>query len=557
MLNFQFLNRASGILTKLENKMSKEKALDRQATICGLASAVKNICVNAAIDGGGLIANHKERMDSMITAAGECAPNLLESIGEDNAGGVFSAWQTSIQSYADTYGKMPSDEVLASAMHTANQGVSASNGSGLMFESVQGSLATSEGTPIRPRSIGLILPTLLSAATTDMVTHIPAERDEVEIFEINRIAGTTFGDFNAGEVIAEGSTGQYGNMRQLYAFAAEQQPDNSKTSFEFDTATHAKVKTPIKRGSVVIYLDSKPVAQHLRASNNMSLITLNDSGIGGTVDLTNGKVTVTASTAPAKGVLSIKLEVDIEKAYELIPTIQAEVESYTLTPSWSVLGSEHTIQSFWTLNREMGVDLGSQLMANQRNLLAYNKDIANLTTAIHASYANKLETFPLTISANHTFREHYQRLEEKINAISTEMLSDTKKSGVVGIYAGADAINILKAMGSPFFEVAPNYREVNRIHYVGRLFGRFKVFVNPHAISIAGATFDSWDLLFYGRGENHSEAGIVNGDAIAPTFIHQGAKGFQISNALISLRYQELHPNKGEKYFRRMKLIPS
>jgi len=537
--------------------MSKEKALQRQAAISSLASAVKSVCVNGAVDGGGLIANPQARVDSMIAAAGEHTPLLLESVGQENAGNVFSAWQTSIQGYANQYGHMPSDEVLASALHTAQQGIESTGGSGLMFESVQGSLATSEGTPIRPRSIGLILPTLLSAATTDMVTHIPAERDEVEIFEINRIAATSFGDYDAGDVIAEGSTGQYGNMRQLHAFVSGQQPDGTKTQFVFDTASDTKVKTPIKRGSVVVYLDSKPVAQHLRAANNNSLISLNDSGFGGTVDLANGKVTLTTNAAPASGQLSIKLEVDIEKAYDIIPTINAEVQSYTLSPSWSVIGSEHTVQSFWTLNREMGIDLGSQLMANQRNLLAYNKDIANLATAIHASYSNPLETFPLAISNNHTFREHYQRLEEKINAISTQMLTDTKKSGVVGIYAGSDAINILKAMGSPFFEPAPNYREVNRIHYVGKLFGRFKVFVCPHNVDIAGTEFGSWDLLFYGRGENHSEAGIVNGDAIAPSFIQQGAKGFQIANALIALRYQDIHPNKGEKYFRRMKLIPS
>lgn len=535
--------------------MSNEKALQRQARVSSLASAVKNVCITGAVNGNGLIADPKERMQSMINAASDHTPLLLEAVGDD-AGNVFSAWQTSIQGFANTYGHMPSDEVLASALHTA-QLDTVGNGSGLMFESVQGSLATSEGTPIRPRSIGLILPTLLSAATTDMVTHIPAERDEVEIFEINRIAASDFGDFNAGDVIAEGSTGQYGNMRQLHAFAANQQPDGTKKTFVFDTATDTKVKTPLKRGSVVVYLDSKPVAQHLRASNSQSLIPLNDSGFGGTVDLANGKVTINSTDAPTAGRLSIKVEVDIEKAYALVPVINADVQSYTLSPSWSVIGSEHTVQSFWTLNREMGIDLGSQLMANQRNLLSYNKDIANLTTAIHASYASTLETFPLTISNNHTFREHYQRLEEKISAISTSMLKETRKSGVVGIYAGADAINVLKAMGSPFFEPAPNYREVNRIHYVGKLFGRYKVFVCPTNVAIAGTTFDSWDLLFYGRGENHSEAGIVNGDAIAPTFIHQGAQGFQISNALIALRYQDLHPKDGEKYFRRMKLIPT
>ena len=536
--------------------MSKERALERQANISRLSSAVKKVCVTAAMGEGGVIANRQLRMDSMSEAAGELIPNLVESVGEENIGQVVSAWQTSIQNYANTHGQLPSDEVLASAMQTANNMGVADQSGGLMFESVSGSLADSDGVHLRPKTIALIMPTMLSAATTDMVTHIPAEQNEAEIFELTSVAGSNFGDFKAGDVIMEGSTGQYGNMRQMHKFAEAHQPDGTKKQFIFDTATDAAVRTPIKKGSVVVYLNSVPIAQHLAGSNTTTLLSLNDSGAGGHVSLANGVVTVDFAVAPESGSLSLKLEVDIEKDYGLVPQITAELDSWKLQPNWSVIGSEHTVQSFWMLNREMNVDLGSQLMSRQRNMLSYNKDIANFSMAVHASYANKLETFPLTISNNHTFREHYQRLEEKINTISTEMLKDTLKSGVRGIYAGADAINILKAMGAPFFEVAPNYREVPRIHYVGMLFGRYKVFSCPHRVEIAGAAFDSWDLLCYGRGENHSEAGIVNGDAIAPTFIHQGAKGFNVSNALIALRYQDIHPKNGEKYFRRLQLIP-
>lgn len=536
--------------------MNSDKAIKRQATISQLSGAVKSVCVTGAMGESGVIANQTERMNSMIDAAGQHIPNLVESVGEDNVGQVVSAWQTSIQNYANTHGTLPPDEVLASALQSATNMLQDHSGGGLMFESVGASLASTEGLHVRPRTIGLIMPTILSAATMDMVTHIPAEHNEAEIFELSSIAGSDFGDFKTGDIIEEGSTGQYGNMRQLHAFAADHQPDGVKKQFVFDTAQHAAVKTPIKKGSVVVYLDSKPIAQHLSDANSLTLLSLNNSGASGVVSLTNGIVTVDFSAAPAAGKLSLKLEVDIEKNYNLVPLISAELASWKLQPNWAVIGSEHTIQSFWMLNREMGVDLGSQLMSRQRNMLAFNKDIANLSMAVHASYANELETFPLTIADNHTFREHYQRLEEKFNAISTKMLTETKRSGIRGIYAGADAINILKAMGAPFFEVAPNYREVNRIHYVGKLFGRYKVFVVPHDIRIAGVEFSSWDLLCYARGENHSEAGIVNGDAIAPTFIHQGAQGFNVSNALIALRYQDMHPKNGYAYFRRLRLIP-
>ena len=253
----------------------------------------------------------------------------------------------------------------------------------------------------------------------------------------------------------------------------------------------------------------------------------------------------------------VRSQVDIEKNYDLMPMINATADSDVINPSYSVIGSEYTHQSFWALNRELGIDLGQHLMTMQRNLLAYDKDMTNLSMAIHASAAQPLESFDMKETDGHTFREHYQKLEIKLNKMSTDMLNDTKKSGIVGLYVGSDAINVLKGMGAPFFEVAPNYREVNRIHYVGKLFGRYKVFLVPHNVKVANVEFSSWDILAYGRGENHAEAGIINGDAIAPTFIHEGAKGFNVKNALIALRYQRVHPDGGYKYFRMLRIFKS
>ncbi len=545
--------------------MSKENALARQSLISSLAASVKSVCVNGAIEGGTLIKSIKDRAESMVAAAKD-DPNMVlmvEGLGEEYAGQALTAWQSSIQDYCQVHDELPSDEVLASGLSVALKSLpeETKKKSTIMVESVESSFATSEGSPVRARSIGLVMPVLLTANTSDMVTHIPAEHNEVEIFQVQRIASTTFGDYKAGDVIEEGATGQYSNMEQFHSFADDQQPveDGSKTNFVFDTALHTVggIKLPIKRNSVTVYYNSVPVAKLVSGSNTSNLTSIGELGFGGSVNFNDGKVTVNNANNIKSGKLSVSFEVDIEKNYDLVPMINAEAHSEKISPSFSVIGSEYTHQAFWALGRDLGIDLGSHLMTMQRNLLAYNKDLANLTMAIHASAAHPLKTFDIRISEGHTFREHYQRLEETLNAASTAMLKDNKKSGIVGLYVGTDSINVLKAMGAPHFELVANYREVNRIHYAGKLFGRYKIFVVPHPITIAGVEFTSWDMLAYGRGENHSEAGIVNGDAIAPTFIHQGAKGFNVSNCLIALRYQKVHPEGGYKYFRMLRLFKS
>lgn len=547
---------------------NKQKHAARVAAITQSAESVRNVCVDAMWNDGAFIHDDSARMNAVATAAQ--AHPMFESLG-DHAGGVAVAWGTAIKEFFDCYGSLPSDEILASAAQSLKNitvglvGASSAGGNVPMLESIGTSLATSEGVEIRARQAGLILPVMLMAATSDAVTYIPAEANETEIFEIRRVAGNTFGDYTAGDELGLFSNGQYASMNQIYPFLADQQPDGTRKAYQYDSSTAGFAKkVPFKKGTVKLMANRKIVATEVRDQAGKLYGTVIVGGveivINGTINYTNGVLDATTATAlPAGMKLMLEFDIDIEKQADLIPTINHDMQSWTLRPHESAIAAEHTVQSYWMMNREFSIDIRSMQMNHLRNYLAYEKDLRNLRKMLIA--ATEVGTFPLTVPAGLRAAEHYETLNQTLQIISQEMLVRTKVSGLTGLFMGASACSIVKSLDSTFFEMAPNYKQVPRIHYVGKLFGQFKIFEVPTEIEaikgVAETKLGTWDCLCYARGEQHTQAGIVAGDAVPATlFAHETTKSLVDRNTLWELAYCDIHPNDGGRYFTKLTFVP-
>lgn len=548
---------------------NKQKHAARVAAITQSAEAVRNVCVDAMWNDGAFIQDDGARMNAVAAAAK--SNHMFEALG-DHAGGVAIAWGTAIKEFYDCYGTLPSDEILASAAQSLqnitvglNAGTSA-GGQVAMLESIGTSLATSEGVEIRAKQAGLILPVMLMAATSDAVTYIPAEANETEIFEIRRVAGNTFGDYTAGEELGLFSNGQYASMNQIYPFLAAQQPDGEIKAYQFDSTTAGfGLKVPFKKGSVKLMANRKIVANEVngQAGKLYGAVTVGGSEIviNGTINYTNGVADVATATAlPAGMKLMLEFDIDIEKQADLIPTINHDMQSWTLRPHESAIAAEHTVQSYWLMNREFSLDIRSMQMNHLRNYLAYEKDLRNLRKMLIA--ATETETFDLTVPAGLRASEHYETLNRTLLTLSQALLVRTKVSGLTGLYMGASACAIVKSLDSTLFEYAPNYQQVPRIHYVGKLFGQFKVFEVPTEIEaikgVEETKLGTWDCLCYARGEQHTQAGIVAGDAVPATlFAHETTKALVDRNTLWELAYCDIHPNDGGRYFTKLTFVPA
>lgn len=542
--------------------MSKEFK-SRLVQIAQDSQHIRAVCVQSQFDNGALIGDTNARLAAIEAAAADSP--LFEALG-DAAGGVATAWGTAIHEYVDMYGVMPSDDMLASAASslrniTSNLGESRDNA---MLESVKASIETTEGQEFRAKQAGLILPVLLMAATSDAATFIPAGANETEIFRIKRVAGTTFGDYKRGDELGQFSHGQYSQMNQTYAFLAAERPDGAKKSYTYDSATAGPaIVVPFAKKSVKVLVNRVVCATEMAADGKLfGTVTLGGTEyvINGDVNHANGSAVITTATPlPAGTRLHIEYDVDIEAKPELIPTITHTIGSVKLRPHQAVIAAEHTVQAYWSLNREFSLDMRSMQMTQMRNYLAYEKDIKNLRKMIFA--ATTRDTFDLTIPDGLTFRDHWELLNKKLAVLSSQLMNATLVSGLVGIYAGTQATAVFKALGAPHFVPVPGYRQVPRVHYVGTLFGLYKVFEVPVEIeAIKGdpeTKLGEWDCLCYARGESHTDAGLINGDAVSATmYSHNTTKDLRDRNTLWELAYCDIHPDNGGAFFSILSLTP-
>ncbi|MGI3093915.1 hypothetical protein ACRTEP_21005 [Vibrio diabolicus] len=541
----------------------KESFQQRIGSIANFASRMRNLSIESQFDPetNAFLADDAARMGG-IRAAIANEP-MFESVqmSDEAKVGVVTAMQSAVRNYEQTHGELPRDEIMASAYKTVSnmmllegRSENGSNGA-MMLESIGQSLSESTGVEIRAKMVGLVLPVLLETATLDAVTMIPAGASEAEIFKVYRRAGSDFGGYKKGDEIDQTTVGHYTSMKQRYPFVAEQRPDGVKTSFTFNSETdlpNSSIPIPFRKGSVSLWVNRKRIARESASGQTTlvgtALIESTEYTINVTIDRSAGKVTVAPTSALPENVeLHVEFEVDIESKPELIPVIDHDMDSQTIHPSQNVVAADATIQAIFTMQREFNTDIKSMQMSHMRNTLAAEKSQRHLTDMKFVTY--KEETFNIYTPDGEDWRMKRERLHEVLLSISQKILADTKVTGMTGMFAGSYASTILKSLGAPHFIPPANYRESNSIHYAGRLFGVWKVYQAPIVL-------DAGEIICYGRGTSHSEAGYVAGDAISATmYTHPIGANMRARNTLYELAYGEVHPYQGEEYFYRLNII--
>ncbi|WP_419238322.1 hypothetical protein ACN08P_23150 (plasmid) [Photobacterium leiognathi subsp. mandapamensis] len=536
---------------------TKQRYNERVAEITRRAAAMRSICIDSQFDAvtNCFISDDAARMEAINPTA---IDPMFESVTESQGRQIISAAQSAIREYEEQFGCLPRDEMLAAAhksmesMLTLEGRSAEGNTGGMMLESIGESLSTSEGVEIRAKMIGLILPTMLATATSDAVTFMPAQNDEMEIFKVYRTAGSNFGDFAKGTVIDDKTVGQYSQMRQLFPLVTAQQPDGTKKEYVFTASTdlqHTSIDIPMKAGSVSVFVNHVRVARDMDAQKGR-LFGTDEAGVTytGTIDYVKGIITVNSSKAlAAEDKIDVEFEIDIETSPELIPTIDMEMDSRKLRPSQNAIAADATIQAMFSMQREYGVDLKAMQMGLMRNYLAAEKATRQLRDMNYACTKNT--TFNIWCPEGLDWKLQREKLREKLLEVSAAILEASKVSGLVGLYAGVGASTAIKSLGAPYFVPAPNYRQTNKIHFAGTLFGMWKVFECPVIVG-------DQEILCYGRGNNHSEAGYVAGDAVAATmYNHPIGANLRSRNTLWELAYGEVHPYNGAAYFHRVTIV--
>lgn len=476
--------------------------------------------------------------DTIFDNAGEDGPMLLATAAN------------AVRNYHDQRGHMPTPEMMASCYKTMENMLTP--GWNPILDSLtgesNGSMSNRDGVIHRNHQVALVTPTMLMSVTSDMVTHIPANYDQSEIFRINRRAGSDFGDLSKGDIIDVDFMGQYSSMDQRHTLGTGNGTD---TQFVFNVNTVTGQEMPLRKELVRIYHDRNLVAEDNGKGHVSGTLLDSDADnvvVTGTVDYVKGIVTVNFSKAPKTGIeLDVGVDISIERDPSLIPVIEHEMNSWVVRPHESAISMNASIQSVFSMKREFNLDLNSMQLGTARNFLAGEKDRKRLNDMYYFSLGEK--TWEYTVPMGVKFSDHYESIRETFLQISQELMVRTKKSGLVGVVCGSKASALLQSIGVPHFIQAKSYRRIPQPHYVGKIFG-YDMKEDPYA--------DEWSIMCYAKGRDHGDAGYVAADAIsAVNYAHSIQKDLRHSNTLYELAYRDLHPYDGRSYFTTLKLIPT
>lgn len=525
----------------------------QQANIAQRAEAMRNVLLYPVLgDGGKFIQDGKARADALDTAV---AGSIFAMAGKE-AGYIAGTAANALRMYCLTHGRMPADDLLAAA-HMATENLLAMQGGkgagNLILESA--TLETTEGVQFRNRMVALILPVMLQSITANMVGFIPGSYNRSEIFRVYRIAGSTFGDFAAGDRIDQKFNGQYGTMDQRYlAGTGDADIDGAASEFKIDSNVKFGKVYPIKKESVKILHDRNIVAKDngSGALSGTFLVGATPVNVTGTVNYATGVIDPVFSVPPATGIkIHIGFDVDIEKDPTLIPTVNHELDYRVLQPHESAIAAQTTLQAIWELRREMNINADSMAMLTMRNLLAADKDRKALRDMQFFAKGEKSWNYAGYTTAQISYSDYFETLLQTLLEINSDMLTNTGYVGLTGIVAdAASSTKLMAATRSGQFVAAPNYQFIPQPHYAGRLFGMFDLYIDPQA--------PDFTCLCYGKGSQISQAGYVAADAVpAMAFKHAVQQDLRYKNTLWELAYRDLQPFDGREYLTTLKLVNS
>lgn len=547
--------------------MSKDitPARARVADINERAARVAAFTVDIQKKNGVAITDPNELAQAAMTAA--LRDPMFEGVDERFVKRVASAWTSAVMEHQARTGDLPPPDVLANAQYCTEQlmleaAAEKHEGTGrAMFESVASDMRTSDGVLRLAQFVALILPVSLGAATSDACTFVPCDKDKAQIFELMNIAGTAFGSFQVGDELHMQRAGMYAQLKRNYIFPAAAQPDGTKKTFTFNIKDIENKDMPIRAGRTLLIVNrrrSKPDD----SDGNLYFSGKDDNGndLASTskVNYDKGTVAVTFGVAPPVGTeLAVQVEINIEKAPELIPVINQSMRTFEVSPSQYVVASEHTVMSASDASREFGLNMQSLQFTALRNWLSHEQDMMRLRLM---AFFNVYEyAFDVALPEAQSYESWVGLIRHRINQMSTDMVNRTRKSGIRGGFAGGEAANFIKSLPPQYFQQDPDYVESPYVQYIGTLFGYIRIYEVPTAVCeqfvADNHDFNPNEILFYGRGSNIGDAGLIAGDAVpAIPYIHETNPSLVNRTTMWGSALNEVHPRNGENYFCKLTL---
>jgi len=346
----------------------------------------------------------------------------------------------------------------------------------------------------------------------DLVSVQPTNRRTATVIYWNWVVGRGKGSYNQG-------------MRLFDAQTGKQDAGFNFTNEVIDIETLVVLGAPAATASGTLQFHDgggvRPTTVALAATLTVAgAVTFHDNGNGGficsdpavlitstSINYKTGAVAITLNVADsfAAGPVTGTYRWDSEGSSNLVQ-VDVQIISSTLTTERRAVLINYSIESMQDIMAEFGVSLEPNLVSGAAEQM--NFEIAR--QIIHEIWmvAPVVGTFDKTGSTEYNQQDHFKDIIYVLNQASNNIWKRTQKGYGNWIVADEQAATVIESLPAGMFVAAPRPANVQGLHFIGTLLGRYRVYKDLHLDKEPTASTHG-NLLMGFKGTQFFEAGFV------------------------------------------------
>lgn len=340
----------------------------------------------------------------------------------------------------------------------------------------------------------------------DLVSVQPTTRRTATVVFWNWIVGRSKGSYHQGMRLFDAQTG-----KQDAGFNFS----NEVIDYEvvgLGTGASAQIVGTLERhdgGGV------RPGTVRITATVGATPETVTDDGNGGftggvtgTIDYKTGAVDVTFSGSVDSAAAVVATYRWDSEGSRLLPEVDVQITTSTVETERRAILINYSIESMQDIMAEFGVSLEPNLVSGAAEQL--NFEIARQLIHEMWDVAPVSGSFPIPTPSGSGYnqQDHFRDLMYVLNKASNQIWSATQKGYGNWLTVDEGAANVVESLPASMFKAAPRPANVQGLHYIGTLGGKFRVYKDIHLNKEADAAAGGNLLMGY-KGTQFYEAGMV------------------------------------------------
>lgn len=469
---------------------------------------------------------------------------VLDEVGEQsvNVGGreesarsvVLKAVLDAVDVYTAQHGEAPSADLMEAAIHQAYSTTNEARAKlakldGMRLDSVSATSAHHDAISMQPnRAVVAILGAMAEAIPVANYLPYDLGSNEARLIVVNHVANSASGQLKAGDLLDGVQNGSaFLSSSRFIKLDADGKGKITATMTDAETCDPAGPAVKLLRGRTIVYVQGYPVGGEVQVTSGATsplggsvTIAGTEYVLSGTVKPDTGEVEATFTPAlPANTAVHAEGFIDLEKMPELTPVVGVQALKYSLFANpWRAL-TELSIDARTQFANEVGIAPESEAVMAIRNQFGNERHYAVLQKAELLGRWNTGEyKFNWAVFGEQKTRSQIaQDIMAAIYPLEQKMANDTMDHGITHLYVDEVFAATLQCCDRAVFEPSGIPARPS-IYRLGRLLGKYEVYVNPRARKATDDP-DVSKVICIGRSTQAGRNPFVLGDAVAPTAV--------------------------------------